>query len=126
MPFTHRSHLFGLAGAMIMLGGCPAPDGTDSDDPILEDACADYTWETVGGPYTRSWCTGCHGSAVADGERAGAPVGVDFDDEDGVRDHWDAVQARAVEGEPPSMPPGGGPSAAELEAFDLWMACLQD
>src|SRR5262245_49742878 len=102
--------LFALAAA-----GCGAPVTGDepSGDPGVEtqDACSDngLTYVSVGEPFLRDHCTGCHSAGVTGQERRGAPDGMDFDTEETARAHLDRIGVRVASEETP-MPPGGGPS----------------
>ncbi len=96
-------------------------DGTPPIDPeICETSYLDY--ETFGAAFSASWCRGCHSSAIPDGERQHAPLGVDFDTEADLRTWQDRIRVRAT-GDAPTMPPVGGPSAAEREALGEWIGC---
>lgn len=88
----------------------PCPD----DSPL--------TAENFGGPFLLTHCTGCHHSSLAEAERAGAPVGVDFDSLDDVRARADRIWARAADHNT-DMPPAGGPMASERVDLGAWLAC---
>lgn len=113
---------------MLWLLACAEPDppkGRTDPTPVdtADTAAADCgTWEDIGHPFVLSWCTACHASALPEGLRAGAPVGVDLDTLDGVREWSDRVAARALV-DLPTMPTGGGPTAAERAAVRDWLAC---
>lgn len=103
--------------------GLPAcKDKGAVDTATLDPECRTLTWDDYGEGYLRSWCGGCHSSAVPTEGRAGAPEGVDFDTHDGLLEHLDRVQARAT-GDAPTMPPVGGADAEERERFALWLDC---
>jgi cytochrome c5 len=113
----------------LLLGACGPeevgetdPD-TDLDTDETDPACQDLSWATVGQPFVRTWCTGCHGPGLEPGERAGAPETVDLATHDDVLRHLDRVEARTVDGTPSPMPPGGGPGPVELERFAAWIGC---
>lgn len=67
-------------------------------------------------------CAGCHSSLNPDGHRKGAPAGVDLDSYAGVLQWAYRTEARSL-GDNPGMPPGGGPSPAELERLEEWLHC---
>jgi hypothetical protein len=81
------------------------------------------------------YCVGCHGSAVREPRRSGAPVDMNWDSLDAIRQQraWiDAVASRdtapATEAPVPGMvmPPRGArarPSAAERTLLAQWIAC---
>lgn len=121
----------GLASAGLAcggeLGGALEPD-SGVDSAVASDACAPDvagSWETLGEGYVRTWCTPCHAASLVGDARGGAPVGVDFDGLDDVRRWLDAIEgaATSVSGEAPRMPPGGGPTDADVAAFAAWLAC---
>lgn len=84
--------------------------------------CTDLTWDNYGQGYVRSWCAGCHSSALSGDEREGATVGVDFDSHAGVLDHVDRIIDRGT-GDAPTMPPVGGSSEDERERVLEWLEC---
>ena len=61
-----------------------------------------------------SWCTGCHSSDLQDGARQNAPLGINFDSLEGIREHRELILERAVNRG--DMPPAGGPSRARAAA----------
>lgn len=75
-----------------------------------------------GAPFMLTHCTGCHHSSLGEGERAGAPLGVDFDDLADVRDQADQIWARAGD-QNATMPPLGGPDQVERTRLGEWLAC---
>jgi hypothetical protein len=127
------------AAVLLAFGGCseePAEgetDETSESEPEVEGEyaslderpCPDesyLTFESFGGPFLISWCGGCHTSGVAEAERQGAPLGVDFDDVDAVR-AWSArIWARSGDHNV-TMPPVGGPGAEDREMLGEWLAC---
>jgi uncharacterized membrane protein len=54
--------------------------------------------------------------------RQNAPLGVDFDDLDRVRDYAPRIDVRAA-GTPPTMPPAAGPSPEERAMLAEWINC---
>lgn len=115
----------GLAGLGLALacgdGGEPTAGDSGAYDEGLA-ACEALTWETFGEGYFQTWCTGCHSSALPEGDRAGAPVGVDFDTYAGAAQWADRIDARVLS-EPPTMPPVGGSSDAERDRLAAWLDC---
>jgi uncharacterized membrane protein len=107
-------------------GRGPADEGVDDsvhDSAIAPtDACADYTWETVGAPVVLTWCTPCHSVDLPLPQRQGAPMGVNFDDADDVLTQAQRVRARAT-GDTPTMPPLSGPDADERNLLLAWIDC---
>ena len=103
---------------------CAKQGELDSGVPAeeAEASCDALTWETYGEGYLRSWCTGCHHSALDGDDREGAPDGVDFDTKDRTLELAERIVARAT-GDAPSMPPVGGSTPAEQERLKRWLAC---
>lgn len=89
-------------------------------EPITPE-CTD-TWEGWAEGFLRTWCTSCHSSGLALGQRYGAPLGVDFDTYEGVVAHADRILATAT-GVEPRMPPVGVASLSERERLEAWLAC---
>jgi len=111
----------------------PDPDGregTDTSDstavsttdsgtePVV--ACTDLDYETFGRSFLTRWCTSCHAAGLADGQRYGAPLGMDFDTYQGFLQH----QQRALSATTSrSMPPGATVPTEEVAAFEEWVGC---
>ena len=91
-----------------------------TDPSVCEDSY--LTYDNFGAEFSANWCRGCHASAIPEGGRQNAPLGVNFDtDADLVR--WkDRIRARAT-GDTPTMPPAGGPSAEERTLLVEWIDC---
>ena len=129
---------------MALVGACrgatdePDPSGTtpsptsstgltattgDTATPGMTDTCADSpaTWETVGEPTLRTWCTPCHSENLAVDQRQGAPEGVDFDTYELTLPWVQRIVARTVD--QVDMPPAGGVTQAERDALAAWVAC---
>ena len=68
-------------------------------------------------------CTGCHSSLLQTHERNDAPVGVDLDTYGLVIAYGARIHARVVEPDQATMPPGGGPTAEEIEMLNEWLTC---
>lgn len=96
----------------------PAPETGDSG--VV--ACDDLSWDNTGQPFVSTWCTACHSSQLAEGERFGAPVGLDLDTYAGVLAHASLVESSAL-GDEARMPPVGGGTADEKARFGEWLAC---
>lgn len=88
--------------------------------PCPEDSL--LSLEGFGAPFMLTHCTGCHHSALKDGERAGAPLGVDFDTLALVRAQAARIWARAGD-QNATMPPVGPPPADERAQLGEWLAC---
>lgn len=116
-----------LSGLLACSGGGdkgqgPPVGGGDSgeDTGVPVDCETAGTWETVGLPFSRTYCTGCHASGLEGEGRFGAPEGVDLDELSAVRTLAQAHASRVSGG---SMPPGAGPSEAERARFVAWLDC---
>lgn len=135
MRFLDRSRVatFGALNALAALLGCYPGQEAPSSEPAATTASGDagqaasactagsvLTYENFGGPFLSRYCTGCHGSAIAEPDRQGAPVSLSFDSAESARKHRGALQA-AVRSK--TMPPTGGPSDKERTAFDAWLLC---
>jgi uncharacterized membrane protein len=103
---------------------------TANTDTDPRDACASSVvdYENLGQGFMMTWCTPCHHSALVSGgsgehdPRSGAPEGVDLNTIEDVQLWRDRIMARAI-GESPTMPPGGGPTAEDLELMYEWLEC---
>jgi hypothetical protein len=91
-----------------------------AERPCPEDSV--LTSENFGAAFMLTYCTGCHHSALPDGERAGAPVGVDFELLIKVRAQAERIWARAGD-QNATMPPVGPPPADERARLGEWLAC---
>ncbi|MCB9666032.1 MAG: hypothetical protein H6732_18135 [Alphaproteobacteria bacterium] len=113
---------------MLTLVGCgqPAGDGAADDDTTAADtapdACALLDWQTVGGPFARTWCAPCHARALGPRLRQDAPESVDLETEDDLLRWADPVREQ-LQATPPLMPPAGGPDPAEQARFLAWLDC---
>ncbi|WP_434426978.1 hypothetical protein [Nannocystis pusilla] len=101
-------------------------DTTGADYPSLDERpCPEdsiLTAENFGAPFMLTHCTGCHHVALKEGERAGAPLGVDFESLIKVRAQAERIWARAAD-QNASMPPVGPPPADERARLGEWLAC---
>ena len=102
-------------GVLLALAAC-------SDEPRpVECTTSPLTYDNFGEPFVLDWCRGCHSSALPAGMRQLAPLDVNFDTRDDVRD-W-SPRILAVAGTSRIMPPAGGPSDHERELLVEWLAC---
>jgi len=126
--------------AAVALAACSSPDAaqpgpvnaTSADAGVVADASAlaeracpsssVATYENFGAPFFFSYCTGCHSSALGEGQRRNAPIGVNFDSLDDIRRMRERIWARAAD-KNTTMPPVGGPSDAQRELLGDWLAC---
>lgn len=76
--------------------------------------------------FAESWifrqCMPCHSSELLEGQRADAPLGVDFNTYADVRFWANNMFLRAAY-ENETMPPAGGPYPEDRKLFGEWMAC---
>ena len=87
--------------------------------PAESAAPRNLTYANTGQPFLLTYCTGCHAQTLQGERRRGAPDGLDLDSVAGLRLHLPRVRARTVEAG--DMPPGGGPTGAELARFAAWL-----
>ena len=80
------------------------------------------TAEDFGGPFMLTYCTGCHHASLPEGERADAPLGVDFETLTKIRAHADRIWARSGD-QNATMPPIGPAPADERAKLGEWLAC---
>lgn len=79
-------------------------------------------YDNFGQGFMGKHCAGCHSSLFEGPMRKGAPPGVDLDTYANIVTWAYRVEARAI-GDGRTMPPGGGPSPAELARLDEWLQC---
>lgn len=88
------------------------------------------TYETFAKDFFDGYCTRCHSSDKTDDARQGAPLGHDFDTEEGVlavAEHVDAYAAAGPDSVNTRMPPSNPrPSEAERRQLGEWLACAAD
>jgi hypothetical protein len=89
-----------------------------------QEECADSLWNytNVGQPFMMTWCTSCHHSDLRTDLRPDGTDGVNFESHSLVISQIERIEARAIS-EPPTMPPAGGPSDAELQRLREWIEC---
>jgi uncharacterized membrane protein len=110
---------------LVVVGACGG-DATPDDvpGPPDEETCrtsyVDYG--NFGEPFALDWCRGCHSSALPADMRQNAPAEVNFDTHEDVLAWKDRILIRAA-GAQPTMPPAGGPSAAERALLAEWLGC---
>ena len=116
-----KDHAAGASlGLALLLLGC----GGGSDSGEVDSYCREpaLSYANFGEGFMDKHCNGCHSSYLPEGERGGAPVGVDLDSYPGVRTWLDRVEARGT-GDAPTMPPGGGPEESEVRQLEEWLSC---
>jgi len=105
---------------LLGLGACN-PDATD---PAGADLCEESaaTWDNTGAPLLTRWCTSCHSSHLDEGERMGAPPGIDLDTLESAREVGAAI-ARVASGDDATMPPAAGMSVEDQRRLAEWVQC---
>ena len=93
-------------------------------EPVPADKCETsyLSYDNFGAPFVISWCRGCHSSAIPQGQRQKAPMTVNFDTLDDVRNWSERIETRAASATP-DMPPAGGPTEAERALLREWIEC---
>ena len=115
----------GLAACVVEAEPVGPDDVSDPPTSLAERACpddSDLVYESFGAPFMITWCNGCHAASLPEGERAQAPMGIDFDTVEDVRKHADRIWARSADHNL-TMPPAGGPDEVEREMLGDWLAC---
>ena len=84
------------------------------------------TYQSWGQGFLDTHCNGCHSSLTPVAQRRGAPEGVNLDTYEGVLTWVERIDDRTIlapQEERSQMPPGGGPTAEELEMLHEWLEC---
>lgn len=97
-----------------VLGAC----GNDSN-PECEASFLRYG--NFGSPFLANWCRACHSATLPPDMRQQAPDDVNFDTLEEIR-AW-SIRIDRTAGAGATMPPAGGPSAAEREMLTEWLRC---
>lgn len=111
---TLRLFLLATAGVVACKDEPPTMEKTGA--PV---DCTGLDWDSVGEPFTYTYCTGCH-SATTD-DRGGAPPTVNLETYEGVVAWLPRIEVRVIELR--NMPPTGGPPDYEVQTFGDWLAC---
>ena len=105
-----------------LASGCTEPMDDAGEPAPLACETSYLTYQTFGAPFLSTWCRGCHASALPLDMRQGSPPQINFDDLETTRSLGARILARSV-GDTPTMPPAGGPSAAERARLEEWLRC---
>jgi uncharacterized membrane protein len=85
------------------------------------------TYENFGMQFFANYCTRCHSTMPDNGNRSGAPRGLDWDQIDIVREYAMQIDRMAAAGPDATntgMPPRDPrPTAAERVRLGEWLAC---
>jgi uncharacterized membrane protein len=103
-----------LAVCVAALAACGADTNPDCVHSFLR-------YDNFGAPFMANWCRSCHSAALPDDMRQQAPVEINFDTLSEVR-AWQLAIERST-AQTASMPPAGGPSAAERAMLVEWLRC---
>jgi len=99
----------------LLLLGCAATE---------EDPCPnDLTYDNFGEGIIDQYCAGCHSTNIPTSQRNGAPPTVNLDHYAGIIEWVDLIEAEAATVDEPTMPPGGGTTAAERALIAEWLTC---
>ena len=131
VSFRPVALLVGLSlGALALLGvSCTQEEPAEPPNPYGLGDCPEdsiLTWDNAGGPFVLNWCASCHGSAVAEEERAGAPLEINLESHSAVRERIHQLIRMSVhpgkDGRP-KMPLMGRPPQEEIDRFAQWLRC---
>lgn len=107
-----------VTAVAIVAAGC-GNGNLDSADEFCGNVDYALTWQAVGRPLFRTYCTACHSAETP--ERFGAPEGVDFDTKEQVIEWYDRIYSRVLdEG---TMPLGGGVPDDDLLLLRDYLVC---
>ena len=115
-----RSMLVASTIALLTMGATACGGGSE----LGECPPGSTQQQNTGAQIVFTTCVGCHSSRFTGADRFGAPVGMDFDDIEIVRDLADDVYRTAAEGSMP--PPNQNVSSlndAQVEAIRVYLAC---
>jgi len=93
--------------------------GVPLTNTCLREPPLDY--DNTGDGLIGRHCRPCHSRYVREAFRAGAPMGMDFDDEQDVHDWAVLIEEQAIELQ--TMPPAGGMQAEERIQLDEYLRC---
>jgi len=93
--------------------------GVPIANTCLREPPLDY--ENTGDGLIGRHCRPCHSRFVREAQRAGAPEGIDFDDEQDVWDWAELIADEAIELQ--TMPPAGGMQPEERALLEEYLRC---
>ena len=123
-----------LAGIAATFGpfatGCLSPDNPLPDEVTAGDGddadCSELTYENFGDNFFQNYCLRCHSQTlVGDVARSDAPLGINYDTIEGVREFAKRIRLRAGQlGDmPPLLAPVPKPSQEERRTLIQWIDC---
>ena len=118
-PRAASAHARPARVALLYLAAAIAPACGDDADPICEQSFLRY--DNFGALFITNWCRACHSLELPPDMRQDAPDDINFDTLDEVR-AW-SRQIQLTTGQATTMPPSGGPSAAERAMLVEWLRC---
>lgn len=80
------------------------------------------SWESFGQGFLLDHCTGCHSEMLTVDQRAGAPLGVNFESKEFAEMWLDRIYARAAD-DNDTMPPVDSVPDFERVLLGDWLAC---
>ncbi|MCX4245971.1 hypothetical protein [Paraliomyxa miuraensis] len=125
-----------VAGAVLFTGLASGCDEESGDEPSESESDGELapcdeqsvlTYDTFGRGFLATYCDGCHGAAVTDERRRGAPVEVVFDTREGAEAYADRILARTAppDGSEATMPPVGGVTEDDRARLVVWLTCWE-
>jgi hypothetical protein len=94
--------------------------GADTADSAAPGSCDWMSWDNVGQPYFKTWCTACHSADLDEAKRQGAPADCNLDTYEDVVAWAPAIRAKLTAG---TMPPTGTPPQDIEGAVLEWLDC---
>jgi len=108
-----------VLGSLVSCGDAIVGQGIPLTNTCTREPPLDY--ENTGDGIIGRHCRPCHSEFVREAQRAGAPEGVNFDDEQDVFDWAELIEQEAIELQ--TMPPAGGMLPIERTLLDEYLRC---
>ncbi|MEN0065642.1 MAG: hypothetical protein AAGA48_26105 [Myxococcota bacterium] len=109
-------------GSMVLVLGCGDAvigQGVPLTNTCLREPPLDY--DNTGDGLIGRHCRPCHSQFVREAQRGGAPMGIDFDNEEDVLFWAELIEAEAIGDQ--TMPPAGGMLPVERELLEEYLRC---